>query len=357
MTRAFSKPEYRKDPLSDSWVVISTERSARPEEFRELPVQRVDKPCPFCAGNERETPPPIACYPQEEWNFEESENRNEQWVVRVVPNKYPAVVPHESPCTAASFTNGTPQLFKTVTGSGCHELIIESREHAVSLTELAPETLDCMFQAYRDRMTAMHNAGWAYAQIFKNVGAAAGSSIEHAHSQVVGLPMVPVRVQEELTHARNYWDKYHRSLFQDIIAQELADGRRIVQESEHFVVLCPFASRSPFETWILPRQPAARLETASLEVMREFARCTQELVARLEHLFPHPAYNYLIHSAPFDGSADRYFQWHLELLPRLTKTAGFEWGTGYHINPVSPEQAAYHLRTISVNAVRSVQNV
>jgi UDPglucose--hexose-1-phosphate uridylyltransferase len=308
-------------------------------------VQRVARPCPFCSGNEHETPPAIDLYPDENWD------------VRVVPNKYPAVLPFETAHTAAAFANGTPQLFKTVDGTGCHELIIESREHAVSLTDLSSQVLDYVFQAYRDRMLAIKAAGWAYAQIFKNVGAAAGSSIEHSHSQLIGLPMIPVRMREEIQHARSYWDKYRRSLFQDCVEQELADGKRIVMESADFVALCPFASRFPFETWILPKEPAARVETSSNALLSELAHFTQCLIARLERLFARPAYNYLIHSAPFDGSADHCFQWHLELLPRLTKAAGFEWGTGYYINPVSPEQAAYHLRSISVNATRNAQKV
>jgi UDPglucose--hexose-1-phosphate uridylyltransferase len=340
MPLTLRQPEYRKDPLSDAWVVIAAERSGRPEEFQELPFHRVGGPCPFCHGNEGETPAEIVTYPADS---------NGRWQVRVVPNKFPAVVRcSDLPPAQISktFKNGTPNLYTSLRGHGGHEVIIESPRHAVSLTDLSDDELSFTFLAYRDRMRSLSAEGpWKYVQVFKNVGAAAGSSIEHAHSQVVGLPAVPIRVAEELAHTQAFVDKMGRQLFEVMLEEELAQGTRIVAEDETFVALCPYASRFPFETWILPRTASPRFELSDDALAKNLGRFTANIVDRLERALKRPAYNYLIHSAPFDRSADQHYHWHLEIFPRVTKPAGFEWGTGYYINPVSPEQAAKALRS------------
>ena len=337
--------EYRKDPLSNSWVIISAERNGRPEEFREVATHRVGAPCPFCAGNERETPAAIASYPN-------ASKASPAWQVRVVPNKYPAVMPMEAPscqATQSSFNTAPPSLFTSVCGHGQHEVIIESPTHAISLTDLSPEIVDTTFLAYRDRIRFFREAGdWSYVQVFKNVGAAAGSSIEHAHSQVVAMPVVPARVAEEVAHTAAYWKTHKRLLFADLVEQELSAGERMVSETAEFVAFCPFASRFPFETWIVPRKPMAQFETSADSLVRQLAQFTQSVVRRLELVLNRTAYNYLIHTAPFDSSSAAHYQWHIELFPRLTKFAGFEWGTGYSINPVSPEQAAEILRQAAI---------
>jgi UDPglucose--hexose-1-phosphate uridylyltransferase len=334
------QPEYRKDPLSDGWVVIAAERNGRPDEFRDLPSQRSAGPCPFCHGNEPATPGEICKYPP---------NSGEQWKVRVVPNKFPAVVRCDGLSSAVvnkTFKNGSPRLFTSVLGHGGHEVIIESPQHAISLTDLDDESLRLTFLAYRDRMRSLASEGpWNYVQIFKNAGAAAGSSIEHAHSQVVGLPAVPVRVADELTHSRDFLTATRRRLFETMLEEELAQGTRIVAETVDFVALCPYASRFAYETWILPRQTLPRFETSSEALAVALGRFTATVIGKLERKLNRPAYNYLLHSAPFDGTADDHYHWHMEIFPRVTKPAGFEWGTGYYINPVAPEQAAEVLRS------------
>lgn len=339
MPATLHQPEYRKDPLSDAWVVVAAERTGRPEEFQETPYQRVSTPCPFCRGNESATPGEIVVYPQ---------HAGRDWKVRVVPNKFPAVVRCDGlqPSVASSaFKNGTPSLYTSLQGHGGHEVIIETPDHAVSLTDLDDDSRRYTFLAYRDRMRSLAAEGpWSYVQIFKNVGAAAGSSIEHAHSQVVGLPGVPIRVAEEIAHTQAFFQKMRRRLFEVMIEEELAQQTRIVAQSADFVALCPYASRFPYETWVLPRQALPRFETSSEQLAASLGQFTAEVIGRLERTLNRPAYNYLLHSAPFDGSADDHYHWHLEIFPRVTKPAGFEWGTGYYINPISPEQAAEALR-------------
>jgi UDPglucose--hexose-1-phosphate uridylyltransferase len=341
MPDTLHQPEYRKDPLSDAWVVIAAERNGRPEEFQELPVHRVGGPCPFCVGNEAVTPQEIISYP--------AAAGDRPWKVRVVPNKFPALVrcaDMQPALVSKTFKNGTPSLFTSLRGHGGHEVIIESSRHAVSLTDLDDEELTYTFQAYRDRMRCLASEGpWKYVQVFKNVGAAAGSSIEHAHSQVMGLPAVPIRVAEELAHTKSYFNVVGRRLFESMVEEELAQQSRVVDQSDDFIAVCPYASRFPYETWILPRVAAPRFETSGDALVASLGRFTATIVDRLERTLKRPAYNYLLHSAPFDRSADDHYQWHLELFPRVTKPAGFEWGTGYYINPVSPEQAAQALRS------------
>jgi UDPglucose--hexose-1-phosphate uridylyltransferase len=339
MLLAQRQPEYRKDPLSDGWVVVAAERNGRPDEFRELPVQRSAGPCPFCRGNESATPGEVYNYPP---------GAGSNWKVRVVPNKYPAVVRCDGLKPSVinkTFKNGTPQLFTSLLGHGGHEVIIESADHKISLTDLDEESLRLTYLAYRDRMQVLAAEGsWNYVQIFKNVGAAAGSSIEHAHSQVVGLPAVPVRVMDELVHSKAYLKKMGRPLFESLIEEELSQGTRIVAETPNFVSLCPYASRFAYEMWVLPRHPLPRFEQSGNDLVIELGHCVSQVLGKLERTLNRPAYNYLIHTAPLDGSADDHYHWHVEIFPRITKPAGFEWGTGYYINPVAPEQAAEILR-------------
>ncbi len=339
MTLELLHPEYRKDPLSEGWVVIAADRGGRPDEFQQVqPQSRIAGPCPFCAGNEAFTPDEIRRY----------HASNGEWKVRVVPNKFPAVVRCagiDQALVTKTFKNGTPSLYTSLQGHGGHEVVIESREHAVSLTDLDQASRDFTFLAYRDRLQALANEeSFAYVQIFKNVGAAAGSSIEHAHSQVVGLPTVPIRVAEELAHTATYLKKHGRQLFEVMLEEELSLGTRVVAESPEFVAFCPYASRFPYETWILPRKHLPRFETSSDALATACGEFTAEILGRLERVLNRPAYNYVLHSAPVNGSADRHYRWHFEILPRIVKAAGFEWGTGYYINPVSPEQAALALR-------------
>lgn len=341
MTTLLRQSEYRKDPLSDAWVVVAAERNGRPDEFAVTPTQRIGGPCPFCAGNEVATPIEISRYPQD--------SRLGDWKVRVVPNKFPAVVRIPDVNLSSlrqSFKNGSPTLFSSARGDGGHEVIIESPNHTVSLTDLDDDATRYTFLAYRDRMRSFAAENhWAYVQVFKNVGAGAGSSIEHAHSQVVGLPAVPVRVAEELAHTAAFLKMRGKQLFAAMIEEEMDSGERVVAYDDDFLAICPYASRFPYEVTILPRVAAAQFECCEDRQVENLGRFTKDIIRRLERALNRPAYNYLIHSAPFDNSANDHYHWHIEILPRVTKLAGFEWGTGYYINPVSPEQAAEALRS------------
>jgi UDPglucose--hexose-1-phosphate uridylyltransferase len=328
--------EYRQDPLSRRWVIIGSDRAARPNEFVEEPIRRQPIPCPFCPGNEHETPDAVL-------EYRTPDGRG--WLVRVVPNKYPAVTVDEAQCPQC-LPLGRQAGSEAVPGFGRHEVIIESPRHVASLSELILAEAELVFLAYRERIAALKATGQhRYVQIFKNVGPGAGASLEHVHSQLVALPGVPDVVAQELASCREYFDQHGRPLVADLIEQELAAGERILAQSANFVAYCPFASRFPYEVCLAPRHSTASYEETPTSHLDELSRLARDVISRIESAAGPVAYNCVLHTQPFDTLADDHYHWHIEILPRLTKVAGFEWGTGCYINPLPPETAAAHLRT------------
>jgi UDPglucose--hexose-1-phosphate uridylyltransferase len=328
-------PEYRQDRLSRRWVIIGGDRASRPNEFVEASVRQSSLPCPFCAGHEEETPEAVATYPA---------NGKGGWLVRVVPNKYPAVSADLAPCpTCQPLSADSAQ--DAMPGFGRHEVIIESPRHVASLSDLTPQEAEAVFAAYRDRLEQLKAEGrYQYVQIFKNVGSAAGASLEHVHSQLVALPGVPEALQQELIVSADHFERHRTSLLSEVVAEELAAAARIVAESKRFVAWCPYASRVPYEICVAPRGHQPRFEDAKPGELGELSRLMHDLIGRIERAAGQSAYNYFLHTAPFDTPAPGHYHWHIEILPRLTKLGGFEWGTGCYINPLLPEAAAEHLR-------------
>ena len=328
-------PEYRQDRLTRRWVIIGGDRASRPNEFVEASVRQSSLPCPFCAGNEQETPEAVATYPA---------NGKGSWSVRVVPNKFPAVSSDVVPCpTCQPLSQQVAPA--AVPGFGRHEVIIESPRHVASLSELTPQEAEAVFRVYRDRLAQLKaERRYRYVQIFKNVGPAAGASLEHVHSQLVALPGVPEVVQQELLVSAEHFHSHRTSLLGEVVAEELTAAERVVAETPSFVAYCPYASRVPYEVCIAPRYHQPRFEDARPGEIGELSRLMHDLIGRIERAVGQSAYNYFLHTEPFDTPADDHYHWHIEILPRLTKLAGFEWGTGCYINPLLPEAAAEHLR-------------
>jgi UDPglucose--hexose-1-phosphate uridylyltransferase len=324
--------EYRQDPVTENWVIVAQNRGERPDEFGLPSWQRQSTICPFCQGQEDETPPEIARY-----NLPGEEN----WGVRVVPNKFPAV-------TRFPTDPGEQELsFIRKEGFGAHEVVIESPLHVITWTELPEIHVILAFQAYADRLSALRAEGkYGYGVVFKNVGAEAGASLEHVHSQVLATSLVPPAI--ELLHAR--WRRRCRqrgiSVFHEFLDDELTAQVRVVARSEHYVVICPFASRVPYEVRILPISHHPYFETTRGATLTELARLVREVTRRIEVVTNRGAYNLIIHTAPFDTLRYDYYHWHIEILPRLTRAAGFEWGSGCFINPLAPEEAADRLRQL-----------
>jgi len=333
-------PHLRKDPLSDRWVIYAEGREARPNEFERVERRRADACCPFCPGREADTPPPLACYTEP--GAPPSAN-GDRWTVRVVPNKYPALLAVGKP---DPFEHG---IYVQCAAVGVHEVIIETPRHVSSLTQLTPAEARLLMCAYSDRVAAARRLPHVkYALVFKNVGPEAGASLEHAHSQVVGTSMVPSEVQRELTACRRLYRQHKQCFYCHVIQDELTHQLRLADQSARFVAVCPYASRMPYELWVLPREHQSHFERQTPEQLAELGDFLRRVIARLEMCHPHLAYNCFVHTAPFDSTAPRHYHWHVEVFPRLTTTAGFEWGAGYYINPVPPEQAAAVLRSCVV---------
>ena len=329
--------EFRKDPISDHWVIIAPNRAGRPEQFAPASDGRIPRRCPFCRGHEEDTPPAVAVYAPDD-----SSADSQAWQVRVVPNKYPAVAQVDCP------PNVSPDFYETRPGEGIHEVIIEAPDHIISFTRLRQRQAALVFHAYRDRLQCLReDPRIAYAQIFKNSGSAAGASLEHTHSQLIATSVVPTQVQSELARSQAYYQQHGRCAFCDMILQELQADVRVVAQTPSFVAFCPFASQFPYEVWVLPRRHTCSFDHAKDEDIRELAGLMQDIIGRMESTLNDPAFNYLIHTLPFRRGSSNHYHWHMEISPRLTKTAGFEWGAGDYINTVSPEDAARTLSSVS----------
>ncbi len=327
-------PEFRKDPITGRWVIIATDRARRPSDFsREQVVIRGGRYCPFCPGHEEKTPPEILAYRQ-------SGGPNQPgWTLRVVPNKFPALR------VEGDFDRQGEGVYDRMNGIGAHEVIIEAPDHHATLAELPEKRVEDVFWAFRDRIVDLKkDRRMQYLLLFKNHGESAGASLEHTHSQLIALPVIPRRVQEELEGARRYFEFKDRCIFCDIVRQEVDSPSRVVLETQSFLVICPFASRFPFELWILPRRHQSHFEETDPPTMANLAWVMRVLLRKLDRVLERPAYNFIIHTSPVQEPPKEHYHWHIELTPRLTRIAGFEWGTGFYINPTPPEEAARFLR-------------
>jgi UDPglucose--hexose-1-phosphate uridylyltransferase len=333
-------PELRKDPVVGRWVIISTERSLRPSSFTtEIPV-RTSTFCPFCPGHEDKTPPEVhAVRPGNE------PANSPGWKVRVVPNKFPALQ------IEGSLDRRGEGLYDKMNGVGAHEVVIEGPEHNVGLADLPVDHLRQVLMAYRERVIDLHrDRRFRYVLIFKNHGAVAGATLEHTHTQLIATPIIPKIIQEELEGSRRYFELKERCVFCDIVHQETSENaRRVVATSDRFLSIAPFAPRFPFETWILPRRHSDSYHAISdAEELADFAFILKDTLQRLNRALDRPPYNFVIHTAPVSDGELEHYHWHLEIMPKLTRVAGFEIGSGFYINPTPPEDAAQYLREIAV---------
>jgi len=335
-------PELRKDPVTSRWVIIATDRAKRPTDFvREKVTIHGSGFCPFCPGNEAKTPPEIMAYRPD------GSGRNQPgWTLRVVPNKFPALG------IEGTLNRQGEGLYDKMNGIGAHEVMIETTDHQLTLATMPIRRVEDVVWSYRDRILDLKkDRRFRYILIFKNHGAAAGASLEHTHSQLIALPVVPKRVREEVDFAREYYNYKERCLFCDIIRQEAEAGIRVVSENLGFVAVAPFAPRFPFEIWILPKVHQSAFEESQKYEFEQLARILKEMLMRLDKVLESPAYNYIIHTSPLTETNNDHYHWHLEIMPKLTKVAGFEWGTGMYINPTPPEEAARFLREAVIPAV------
>lgn len=330
--------ELRKDPIIGRWVIISTERGKRPHDFVVEPEVTKGGFCPFDPGNEHTTPPEILAYREDG-----SAPNTPGWLLRVVNNKFPALSREEE------LDRRGEGMFDKMRGFGTHEVIIESPDHQLTLTTISLEGFFRVLTAYRERIAALSaDPRFKYVLIFKNQGRAAGASLEHSHSQLIGLPIVPELVMEELSGGKFYYNYKERCVFCDMIRQELEQGVRVVLENHEFVAISPFAPRSPFETWILPKAHYSSYVDLKEDSFHLLAEVFSETLKSLEKALGKVPYNFILHTAPIGEPELPYYHWHFEIMPKLTLIAGFEWGSGFYINPTPPEDAAQYLREVKL---------
>lgn len=338
-------PELRKDPIVGRWVIIATDRARRPTDFlRESVKIKGVGFCPFCPGNESKTPPEVLAYRPNGTGRDTS-----GWTVRVVPNKFPALG------IEGSLNRQAEGMFDKMNGIGAHEVIVETPDHNLTLAMLPEKRIEDVLWAFRDRILDLKkDKRFKYILIFKNHGTAAGATLEHSHGQLIALPILPKHVVEEIEGAKQYYLYKERCVFCDIVRQETEAGVRVVAENDGFLTVAPYAPRFPFETWILPKRHESAFENSSSQVYEALAKALKNLLVRADQVLDFPAYNLVFHTAPMQEGAMDHYHWHIEFMPRLTKTAGFEWGTGFYQNPTPPEEAAKYLREAKVQLQQPV---
>lgn len=338
--------ELRKDVIEGRWVIIAAERSQRPDDFRPAPeIHRIrgSQFCPFCPGNEMKTPPEVLAIRKKG-----SKPNQPGWQVRVVPNKFPALTPGQ----ASLIKKNDNDLFCRLEGIGVHEVIIESPDHDSELADLTINHLEKILTVYRSRMIDIQKEKqYKYLHLFKNKGREAGASLSHPHSQLVATPIVPKRIVEEMKNSSHLRARFGQCIFCRLIEEELERGERLVYQNEHFCVLAPFAPRFPFELRLYPKGHSPWFFEIGEKEIKNLAQALKVSLLRLKEVLSDPPYNFYIHQGPNPNSSREFrqeigthYHWHFEIIPVLTKAAGFEWGTGFYINPVSPETAASFLR-------------
>jgi UDPglucose--hexose-1-phosphate uridylyltransferase len=328
-------PELRRDPVVGRWVIIAPERAERPHALvRCLPDRDDPDDCPFCPGHEAMTPPELLVRREPG-----TAPNGPGWTLRVVPNRFPALRTEERMSRAG---NG---LYDSMAGVGAHEVIIETSEHARELPQQPSERMEEVLRAAQERMVDLsRDLRLRSALFFKNSGAASGASLGHPHSQIVALPMVPVELQQELQGAQRHYQEKERCIFCDIVAQEARERSRVVLETDGYVALTPWASRGPFELWVLPREHRSIFEQSTAPQLRALAEALRLSLRKLDLALEKPAYNLYLHTLPLREPASDWYHWHFEVRPVLALAAGFEWGSGIFINPTPPEEAAAFLR-------------
>jgi UDPglucose--hexose-1-phosphate uridylyltransferase len=329
-------PELRQNFFTKEWVIIATDRAKRPEELAtRRPVQTVPsfvESCPFCPGNESKTPPEIMRYPA---------NTAEPWAVRVIPNKFAALSRDVQP------TRNLQDVWRRIEGFGFHEVIIDSPDHSCCMALLSDEQVARILRVYKERYSLLGmDRRINHVTIFKNHGVDAGASLQHPHSQLIATPVIPSQVRHRLHEALRHYDDDGNCMFCHMVEREIAEQTRIVQKSELFVAMEVFASATPFATHIFPLRHMASFGDISAAEISDLARVLRNLLAKLYVGLENPDLNFTVRSGPSDYGSARHFHWYVSVIPRLTRTAGFELGSGMFINTVLPEAAAEFLRNV-----------
>lgn len=339
-------PELRKDPIVGRWVIIAVERAKRPFDFSAHRYSPPEGVCPFCEGHESSTPTEIFSIRKEGTG-----KNSPGWEVRVVPSNAPFFR------IEGNLDRRSRGVYDTMNGIGAHEILIETPKHIKNIADLDNDQISKVLTVLADRVRDLENDHrFKYILIFKNYGwSCGGGRINHSRSQIIATPVTPKRVKEELVIARKYYELHQRCLFCDMIKQELEQKERIVLDTDSFIASVPFASHFPFELCILPKKHSCDFYKIDKEQINGLAKIIKMSLLRLKAGLNDPPFNLILHAAPFRRRKAGYwstvnedYHWHIEIVPRLANVAGFEWGTGFYICPIPPEDAAQYLRELEV---------
>jgi len=335
--------ELRQDPTTKLWVILAPERAKRPQQGptgrRADQLPRRDASCPFCPGNEDKTPPEAFRLPADEAL---------PWEVRVVPNRFSALSPEGD---IARSEDG--RFFRKMNGFGMHEVIIEGPVHNTNLASMTYEQVERVLIAYQERYNILkRNEQIRYITIFKNHGWASGTSLIHPHSQLVATPVIAPYYHRKFDIAHEYYSDMGRCLYCDLLAAEQEKGERIVAETERFVAFHPYASRVPYETWIVPKKHYSSFGLYPATFLGELARVLKNALLCLYRELDNPAFNFTIDTSTTADEEDPYYHWHIRIVPRITTIAGFEIGSGIYISAALPENTADHIRKCTVSLVK-----
>jgi len=314
--------ELRKDPTRGQWVLI------RPE-----PPAGDGSECPYCPGAEAASGPEIAAYRKDG-----SAPNTPGWMVRVVAERDPYFRIEDE------LVREGVGMFDMITPRGASELIVESPRHDDTLATIDLEQLEDVLWLYRDRLLDLKRDSQIRDILISRRHKKPGVARHHPYSRVTAIPIVFDEKRRELREVREYYQYKRRCLYCDLLRQEITARERVVRLTKSFACIVPYAARGPLETWILPRRHQSLFEDAPRHEYASLARLLGDILRRMNKALDFPPYNLLIHSAPFSEHAADYYHWHVEIIPKLTKVAGFEWATGFYLNPTAPEEAAAVLR-------------
>ena len=325
--------ELRKDPVINRWVITLDDKSFKPQTDSKIPsnLPEKDDTCALCPGNEEKTGKTIL-------SLNDAANK---WKVRVIPNNHPYLT------VETQLKKKGVGIFDVISGTGANEIIVDTPLHNADFDKMELARVADVFRAYKDRIMDLRNdTRLEYVLIFKNRGVRAGSNSCHLHSQLMALPVVPKKVIEEMDASKEYFDFKKRCVYCDLVDNELQMKDRVVKETEYFVCITPFASQTPFEMWIIPKAHASHFHKLSDVQSADMAYITKDAITRLNKALNYPSYNYMIHTTPIKQPDQDHYHWHLEIMPRVKSIAGFEWGSGFYINPTLPEEAADFMRKV-----------
>ena len=318
--------QLRRDPVLNRWVIVQYNHDDAVNDYIKQTVgkKNTEKFCPFCPGNEAKTPPDIFT----DKPFVQGWVQN-AWNLRVIANKFPALQ------IEGDLERVGLGIYDQMNGIGAHEVIIETPDHLKDIADMDDGEVSKIIFAYKHRLLDLkQDTRFKYILIFKNHGPSAGASLEHAHSQLIALPIIPKKIKEALRGAEKYYSFKERCVYCDIIDQDLQDRERLILETDNFVALSPFAACTPFEIWIMPKKHYSRFHTISEDMVYEFSGVLKDVLWRLKKVLTDPPFNFIINTAPIQNEQELvYYHWHMQILPKLTRSAGFEWGTGFYVNP------------------------